>query len=137
MAELGTRFTIERVKIGHSLPKAARACALLGGRVSAAPRALANRRACLHRVLRVGGGRSPNTHRTRRWARWASASWSRRSHARHALPSSVSRAPPIPVAAWLAREELEPGRSLQLADVSPRRRYDLPIRSTAFLMEPS
>src|SRR6516164_4977664 len=31
MAELGTRFTIERVKIGHSLPKAARACALLGG----------------------------------------------------------------------------------------------------------
>ena len=30
MAELGTRFTIERVKIGHSLPKAARACALLG-----------------------------------------------------------------------------------------------------------
>jgi len=25
MAELGTRFTIERVKIGHSLPKAARA----------------------------------------------------------------------------------------------------------------
>ena len=31
MAGLGTRFTIERVKIGHSLPKAARACALLGG----------------------------------------------------------------------------------------------------------
>ena len=31
MAELGTRFTIERVKIGRSLPKAARACALLGG----------------------------------------------------------------------------------------------------------
>ena len=35
MAELGTRFTIERVKIGHSLPKAARACALLGDRVIA------------------------------------------------------------------------------------------------------
>ena len=32
MAGLGTRFTIERVKIGHSLPKAARACALLGER---------------------------------------------------------------------------------------------------------
>ena len=32
---LGTRFTIERVKIGHSLPKAARACALLGDRVIA------------------------------------------------------------------------------------------------------
>jgi len=38
MAELGTRFTIERVKIGHSLPKAARACALLG---EADPHALA------------------------------------------------------------------------------------------------
>ncbi len=31
MAELGTRSTIERVDVGHSLPKAARACALLGG----------------------------------------------------------------------------------------------------------
>jgi hypothetical protein len=30
MAELGTRSTIERVEVGHSLPKVARACALLG-----------------------------------------------------------------------------------------------------------
>ena len=37
MAELGTRFTIERVKIGHSLPKAARACALLGKEGAALP----------------------------------------------------------------------------------------------------
>jgi hypothetical protein len=31
MAEIGTRSIIERVDDGHSLPKGARACALLGG----------------------------------------------------------------------------------------------------------
>ena len=47
MAGLGTRFTIERVNVGHSLPKAARACALLGvGRLPEVGRVSADRVSC-------------------------------------------------------------------------------------------